>query len=404
MLIFRIRDKYPQLEAVEEYAAKETWIPGLHTLNAPLACEYSSATELRNSDQLGLKYADSLKALLDLETKYTTSKDDLSKLNAVDYSSEIGGGLAIERVAVVQQGNWIGPELSGIDEEVANKMGILPIPLKGVKEDCIPTGISIYWCINSQSGDKEKEASKEFLKWLFQSDEGKQIVVNDFGFVPAFNNYDDVEITDTLSKEVKRYIDEVIKLRSEGMTYPNIHKIITEKGYKGSVASLRMFIQKERIRNEAHLSQQETCSDYQSKEYIQRRSLIQLIYKGLSDVKTITKTQYEQVLKTYPVITELYAAIKEFYEILYSRRDERLETWLEKIENFNIPELQTYVNGIRIDINAVKNGIKLKYNNGLAEGSVNKIKVIKRIMYGRNSFDLLKVKVLLHEHFRCEFN
>lgn len=197
---------------------------------------------------------------------------------------------------------------------------------------------------------------------------------------------------------------EVIKLRSEGMTYPNIHKIITEKGYKGSVASLRMFIQKERIRNEAHLSQQETCSDYQSKEYIQRRSLIQLIYKGLSDVKTITKTQYEQVLKTYPVITELYAAIKEFYEILYSRRDERLETWLEKIENFNIPELQTYVNGIRIDINAVKNGIKLKYNNGLAEGSVNKIKVIKRIMYGRNSFDLLKAKVLLHEHFRCEFN
>ena len=108
--------------------------------------------------------------------------------------------------------------------------------------------------------------------------------------------------------------------------------------------------------------------------------------------------------KTYPVITELYAAIKEFYEILYSRRDERLETWLEKIENFNIPELQTYVNGIRIDINAVKNGIKLKYNNGLAEGSVNKIKVIKRIMYGRNSFDLLKAKVLLHEHFRCEFN
>ena len=113
--------------------------------------------------------------------------------------------LASAGMAAVTENN---PELSGIDEEVANKMGILPIPLKGVKEDCIPTGISIYWCINSQSGDKEKEASKEFLKWLFQSDEGKQIVVNDFGFVPAFNNYDDVEITDTLSKEVKRYIDE----------------------------------------------------------------------------------------------------------------------------------------------------------------------------------------------------
>ena len=204
----KLKDKYPQLEAVEEYAAKESWIPGLHTLNAPLACEYKNANELKESDDLGLKYADSLKALLDLETKYTTSKDDLSKLNAVDYSTEIGGGLAIERVAVVQQGNWIGPELKGIDETVANKMGMLPLPIKGAKEDCIPVGISIKWCINSQSKEKVKEASKEFLNWLFQSEEGKKIVVDDFGFVPAFDNYDDVEISDPLSKEVKRYIDE----------------------------------------------------------------------------------------------------------------------------------------------------------------------------------------------------
>lgn len=132
--------------------------------------------------------------------------------------------------------------------------------------------------------------------------------------------------------------------------------------------------------------------------------MTQLIYKGLSDVKTITKTQYEQVLKTYLMIAELCIDIKEFYEILYSRHDEKLEAWLEKIENFNIPKLQTYGNDIRIDIDAVKNVIRLKYNNRLAEGSVNKIKVIKRIIYGRNSFDLLKAKVLLHEQFCCDFN
>ena len=44
------------------------------------------------------------------------------------------------------------------------------------------------------------------------------------------------------------------------------------------------------------------------------------------------------------------------------------------------------------------------YNNGLAEGSVNKIKVIKRTMYGRNSFELLKDKVLFYELFHVEFN
>ena len=132
--------------------------------------------------------------------------------------------------------------------------------------------------------------------------------------------------------------------------------------------------------------------------------MTQLIYKGLSDVKTIIKTQYEQVLKISPMIAKLYTTIKEFYEILYSRHDEKLEAWLEKIESFNISELQIYVNGIRIDIDAVKNGIRLKYNNGLVEGSVNKIRVIKRIMYGRNSFDSLKEKVLLHEQCCFKFN
>ena len=47
-----------------------------------------------------------------------------------------------------------------------------------------------------------------------------------------------------------------------------------------------------------------------------------------------------------------------------------------------------------------KDGNKLplyKYNNGLAKGSVNKIKLTKRIMYGRNSFELLKAKLLLKE-------
>ena len=188
------------------------------------------------------------------------------------------------------------------------------------------------------------------------------------------------------------------------MTYPRIHKIISEKGYIGSEASLRMFMQKERIRMSEKTANMDTNSDYQSKEYVQRKALSQLIYKNLKDVYIINEKQYEMVLKTYPLLADLYAALKEFYEIIYSKKAEKLDEWLEKLEAFDIPEIQTYVNGIRKDIQAVKNGITLPYNNGLAEGSVNKIKVIKRIMYGRNSFELLKAKVLFHEEFYCKFN
>lgn len=58
-----------------------------------------------------------------------------------------------------------------------------------------------------------------------------------------------------------------------------------------------------------------------------------------------------------------------------------------------------YINGSNADIASVKNEIHYKYNNGLAEGGVNKIKLTKRIMYGWNSFELLKAKLLLNEYY-----
>ena len=80
----------------------------------------------------------------------------------------------------------------------------------------------------------------------------------------------------------------------------------------------------------------------------------------------------EQVLKSYPVVADLYAEGKELYAIIYSKHSYELEPWLAKMDRFNIPELKTYINGIRYDIDAVKKGIELQYNNGLAESSVNK--------------------------------
>lgn len=195
------------------------------------------------------------------------------------------------------------------------------------------------------------------------------------------------------------YEKEVIELRSQGLTYPQIHKLLCEKGYTGSVASLRMFMQKERTRMREQKEQ-----DTPRSEFIQRKSLCQLIYKKLENVTTITASQYEQALKKYPSLSILYSLVKEFHTATFSKKPEKLDTWIESAKKQNIPELQPFEEGILKDSTAIKNGIIYPYNNGLAEGSVNKIKVIKRTMYGRNSFELLKAKVLFHELFHVEFN
>jgi transposase len=87
--------------------------------------------------------------------------------------------------------------------------------------------------------------------------------------------------------------------------------------------------------------------------------------------------------------------VKSFRDILNSKDESRLENWLTEVKRYNIHELNSFVRGIERDMEAVKNAIRSEFSNGIIEGVINKIKVIKRVMYGICSFELLKVKVMM---------
>jgi transposase len=73
-----------------------------------------------------------------------------------------------------------------------------------------------------------------------------------------------------------------------------------------------------------------------------------------------------------------------------------LEDWLTRVEADDQPELHSFANGIRRDQQAVTAGLALPYSSAAMEGNVNKIKMIKRQMYGRAAFPLLRKRVILH--------
>lgn len=59
------------------------------------------------------------------------------------------------------------------------------------------------------------------------------------------------------------------------------------------------------------------------------------------------------------------------------------------------PDLHSFIAGLRRDYDAVLNGLTLPHSSGVVEGHVNRIKMIKRQMYGRANLDLLRKRVLL---------
>jgi transposase len=90
----------------------------------------------------------------------------------------------------------------------------------------------------------------------------------------------------------------------------------------------------------------------------------------------------------------IYQLVQEFRQLLHTRSGEKLDDWLEKVRASQIRELQSFVVGVERDKAAVVAGLTLPQNNGLVEGKVNKLKLLKRMGYGRAGFPLLRQRVL----------
>jgi transposase len=109
------------------------------------------------------------------------------------------------------------------------------------------------------------------------------------------------------------------------------------------------------------------------------------------------QAQLDAIRARCPHIGALAGHVTAFAEMMTARTGSRdLEAWLAAVEADDQAGLRSLAVGIRTDQQAVTNGLTLHWNSGRVEGTVNKIKMIKRQMYGRAGFDLLRKRVILH--------
>jgi transposase len=86
---------------------------------------------------------------------------------------------------------------------------------------------------------------------------------------------------------------------------------------------------------------------------------------------------------------------KAFKPSLANHQPLELWGWTQRAMEDRVPiEIRSFAEGLVRDAPSVEAAVKLKWSNGRAEGHVNRIKLIKRKMYGRAKFDLLRIRVL----------
>lgn len=83
-----------------------------------------------------------------------------------------------------------------------------------------------------------------------------------------------------------------------------------------------------------------------------------------------------------------------FRGILRSRDLSKLDIWIDDAVNSGLVAIARFARVLRRDIDAVRNAIELPWSNGQAEGQINRLKTIKRAMYGRAGLELIRARML----------
>lgn len=197
------------LDAVFCLPGKETWIIGSHMGSAFLNGEFEQPADAWNSPTLEWQNQAAYKDFIDLQVQYgIVPQGDTKNVVNLAYSDQIEKGLALGRVAMVHNGNWVSSIIKGISPEMIDndEIGFLPTPIPGYREDCVRVIGTPYISLNAKLDESVQKAAMDFLEWLYTSDEGKDLVVNKLNMIPPYEGFDGYEIKDPLGADLLEYI------------------------------------------------------------------------------------------------------------------------------------------------------------------------------------------------------
>lgn len=164
------------------------WRFKTHLANLPIYYEYKDKG-ITSTDAIEGTYLDNYKEIWDLYINNSTCEPSMiSSKTGEDATAEFALGEAV----FYQNGTWAYNEVK--DMEVADEdMGMLPIYIgvDGEEEQGLCTGSENYWCVNKNASEEDIQATLNFMKWVVESDEGRDMLANQMGFVTPFTTFED---------------------------------------------------------------------------------------------------------------------------------------------------------------------------------------------------------------------
>jgi len=124
------------------------------------------------------------------------------------------------------------------------------------------------------------------------------------------------------------------------------------------------------------------------------RAVVWWLLKDKERLKEEQRAFIGELLEKNPIIKAAYELVWEFRRMIKTRDGKKLKDWFCKVEQSGISELTRFAKGLREDEAAVQAAMEYEWSSGQVEGQINRLKMVKRQMFGRANLDLLKARVL----------
>ena len=124
------------------------------------------------------------------------------------------------------------------------------------------------------------------------------------------------------------------------------------------------------------------------------RKVSLLMSKQIEDLDEVSQNYLRALYKRCPQANQASQLARKFKNMTDNLKKRQLDRWIDMTLESGIPSLKNFAKGLQNDYDAVKAAVSLKWSNGQVEGQVNRLKNIKRQMYGRASFELLRKRVI----------
>ena len=197
------------------------------------------------------------------------------------------------------------------------------------------------------------------------------------------------------------YKQQLLEWWNEGIREPSILlKLLEPYGFEGSLRTLQRYLSGLReaqglppVRIKVHQTLPKVV-DPQTPPFTPRQAAYLVVLKPENQQAEDTDL-LEQLVKQHSDLAELVQLADEFLQLLRERQADAFDDWLLRAAGCTIKPLQTFAKGLFDDYAAVKASMMSEVSNGPVEGLNNKLKMLKRQMYGRASLELLEKRFIM---------